>query len=88
METIRLCARVVDDGDKSVNLVDLLVGSKLTKSKREARDLISSGGAYINGVRTTENRDISTDDLIGDEIVLRKGKKTHFVLKFLNIRGK
>jgi tyrosyl-tRNA synthetase len=69
------------------SVVDFLIYSKLVKSKREAKDLITSGGIYFNGIRVTENREVSTDDLIGDEIVLRKGKKTHFTFKFLNVKG-
>lgn len=87
MEMCKINANVIEDGSKSSSVIDLLLLSKLAKSKRESRDLISSGGVYINNNRIVENRDISTDDLVGDEIVIRRGKKTHFVLKFLNIRG-
>jgi tyrosyl-tRNA synthetase len=87
MEICEINANVVDDGSPVTTVVDLLMKSKLTKSKREARDIIDSGGIYVNAIRVVENRDISTDDLVGNTIVLRRGKKSHFVFRFLNVRG-
>lgn len=88
METLNFTAKVIDDVNKpSTNIIDLLIISNLVKSKREAKDLIASGGIYVNGTRITENRDISTDDLVDDKIILRRGKKSHFIFRFLNIRG-
>ncbi len=56
--------------------IDLFVLSGLAKSKSEARRLIGQGGGYIgderiSGVETT----ILQDDLTGEGIVLRAGKK-------------
>lgn len=88
MDTFNFTAKVIDDVNKpSTNIIDLLIISNLVKSKREARDLIVSGGIYLNGARIKENRDISTDDLVDDRIILRRGKKSHSIFRFLNIRG-
>lgn len=88
MDICEVIATVVDDVSKpSVDLINLLMISKLVKSKREARDLITSGGIYLNGNRIIENRDISTDDLVDDIVVLRRGKKSHVIFRFLNIKG-
>ncbi len=50
-----------------IELVDLLVETGLTPSKRAARDLIKQGGANVNGER------VSAVDAVIDEAALRDG---------------
>jgi tyrosyl-tRNA synthetase len=61
-----------------VALVDLLVTVGLAKSKSEARRLIVQGGASVNGEAASEpDARVGADDLRGDAIMLRAGKKRH-----------
>jgi tyrosyl-tRNA synthetase len=59
------------------SLVDVLIQTMLVKSKAEARDLISSGGAYVNNRRVTDHkhRFAPTDLLRSRFIALRKGRR-------------
>ncbi len=61
-----------------VALVDLLVTVGLAKSKSEARRLIVQGGASVNGEAASDpDARVGADDLRGDAIMLRAGKKRH-----------
>jgi len=65
-------------------LVEALCEAGLSKSKGEARRLISQGGAYVNNrrVRDVEAR-LGSDALAGaSTIVLRAGKKNYALLRF------
>ncbi|HCY06368.1 MAG TPA: tyrosine--tRNA ligase [Erysipelotrichaceae bacterium] len=64
------------------NLVDEMVKTKIVSSKREARQLISSGSISLNGDKMMDlNKVISIEDSIDNEfIILRKGKKNYFIL--------
>jgi tyrosyl-tRNA synthetase len=62
-------------------LVDALVDSRLTRSKSEARTVITQGGAYVNGrrVQDVEAR-LSRSDLLFDRyLVLQRGRDYHLV---------
>ena len=65
-----------------VSLTDILLETKLGKSKRAARDLISQGGAYVNNVawRGVEAKVDLNQVLSGRSILLRTGKKTYHLL--------
>jgi tyrosyl-tRNA synthetase len=66
-------------------LIDALVEAGLAKSKGEARRVITQGGAYVNNRRRTgiETR-LTEADLAGESVlVLRTGKKSYALLKFL-----
>lgn len=69
-----------------VSILDLLVMSKLTSSKGEAKRLIEQGGIFVGGNRV-ESFDfiVKADNFKNNELVLRKGKKTFVkvVLKWL-----
>lgn len=65
-------------------LVNLLVDTKISSSRRQAREDIKNGAIYINGER---EQDIdytvtSKDFLEGDLIVFRRGKKKYTVVYF------
>lgn len=65
------------------SLVDVLVDSKLTKSRGEARRLIDNGGVYVNNVQagSVEQNVTLTDAVEGQFVVLRKGKKTYHLVQ-------
>lgn len=66
-----------------LNIVDLLVNSGMMKSKGEARRAIGEGGVYLNNHRVTESeRQVTLSDLLeGRFLVLRRGKKTYFLVE-------
>ena len=67
-----------------ISLLDLLVESKISPSKRQAREDISNGAIYINGERTTEfDRVVGTADRIeGQFTIIRRGKKKYYLIKY------
>lgn len=65
-------------------LIDLLVQGGVVSSKRQAREAIVSGAIYINDVRHT---DVETtvpqlERLDGKYLVIRRGKKNYYLIKF------
>lgn len=68
-----------------LNIVDLLVNSGMMKSKGEARRAINEGGIYLNNHRVAESeRQVTLNDLLeGRFLVLRRGKKTYFLVEVL-----
>jgi len=45
-----------------IKLIDLVLLTGLAKSKSEAKQLILSGGIYLNNIRITESNKIITKD--------------------------
>ncbi|MFK3894758.1 tyrosine--tRNA ligase [Bacillus subtilis] len=72
------------DSTQELSLVDVLVQSKLSPSKRQAREDIQNGAVYINGERQTEiNYTLSAEDRIENQFtVLRRGKKKYFLVTY------
>lgn len=72
------------DSSQELSLVDVLVQSKLSPSKRQAREDIQNGAVYINGERQTEiNYTLSAEDRIENQFtVLRRGKKKYFLVTY------
>jgi tyrosyl-tRNA synthetase len=63
-------------GGEGVALVDLLPGTSLCASKREARELLGSGAVRVNGEGAPATRRLTAGDLLpGGTILLRRGKK-------------
>ena len=73
---------VVDD--PQLGLVDLLIQAGAVSSKRQAREAIESGAIYINDVRQTEiDKNVAQlERLDGKYLVLRRGKKNYYLIKF------
>jgi tyrosyl-tRNA synthetase len=67
-----------------IPLVDLLIEAKAAPSKRQARQDIESGAVYINGTRLTDlDKTIGpADRLHGSYVVVRRGKKNYYLVKF------
>ncbi|BBA77299.1 tyrosine--tRNA ligase [Bacillus velezensis] len=72
------------DRSEELSLVDVLVESKLSPSKRQAREDIQNGAVYINGERQTDIGHLLTaEDRIEDQFtVLRRGKKKYFLITY------
>ena len=59
-------------------VADLFTLTGLCKSKSDARRLIKQGGAYVDGERVAAFDQLLSDDQVaGDEILLRAGKKKY-----------
>jgi tyrosyl-tRNA synthetase len=68
---------------EDIELVELLVQSKISPSKRQAREDVTNGAIYVNGERVQElSYVISRGDRIGDRyVIIRRGKKKYFLIK-------
>lgn len=69
---------------EDISLVDLLVQTKISPSKRQAREDISNGAIYINGERQQEvGYTITANDRIEDVFtIIRRGKKKYTLIEF------
>jgi len=67
-----------------LSVIDAFCEAGLTKSKSEARRLVTQGGAYVNNRRVDDlDAHLTPLDLAGETImVLRAGKKKHALLRF------
>lgn len=67
------------------NIVDILVTSAIATSKREAREFVGNGSIRINGEKVTDVEYEITKDMAieGKIVVIRKGKKSYILLKFV-----
>jgi tyrosyl-tRNA synthetase len=74
------------DNTDVIGLVDLLLTAQASPSKRQARQDIESGAIYLNGVRITEvDKTLTFEDrLSGKYIVIRRGKKNYYLVKFVH----
>ncbi len=65
----------------TTNMVDLLVDNQVCSSKREAREMITSGAISVNNIKITELEYVLTDENFIDNkvIVIRKGKKKFYI---------
>ena len=67
---------------KNINLIDLLVETKLVPSKSEARRLIEQNGISINQVKESNpNRIINESDFKEGFLIIQKGKKNFLKIK-------
>ncbi|MFD0674136.1 tyrosine--tRNA ligase [Cohnella sp. GCM10027633] len=73
----------VEDADASA-LMDLLIAAQAAPSRRQARQDIESGAVLVNGSKVTDpNATVSKDErLHGKFVVLRRGKKNYYLVKF------
>ena len=69
---------------ENINIIDMLVQSNITSSKREAREFINAGSITINEEKITdEDFEVTRAIAIDNEIlVVRRGKKKYFIGKF------
>ena len=71
----------ISEGEK---LIDVLVNNKIASSKREAREFLAAGSITLTGEEfTDENMPVTSQLAIeGKVIVLRRGKKKNYIVKF------
>ena len=61
-----------------IDILSLLSKSGLCKSKSEARRAVEQGGVEAAGVKVTEiSANYGKDDISGDGLIIRKGKKNY-----------
>ena len=73
------------DINEDKNLVDLLVEAKICSSKREAREFVSNNSISVNGDKINDLEFIVTKEVaLGDKyIVIRRGKKQYYLIKYV-----
>ena len=69
-----------------ITLVDMLIQVGAVTSKRQAREAIENGSIYINDIRHTnvEAAVSQLERLAGKYLVVRRGKKNYYLIKFGN----
>ena len=69
-----------NDLDDDISIIQLLIKAKLCSSGKEARRLISEGGAKLND-KTIKHTNLKISDLASlQEIKLSAGKKRHALI--------
>ena len=68
---------------EEMNIVDMLVNTKILSSKREAREFITSGAVSLNGNKITDINQIISADMFIDNtyVIIKRGKKNYYVGK-------
>lgn len=89
-----LSAKELKDGFKDVpqvtlsndttNIVEVLIETGISPSKRQAREDVNNGAIYINGERQQDvNYALAPEDKIGGEFtIIRRGKKKYFMVNY------
>lgn len=69
--------------DSDINIIDLLVNTGITSSKREARELVETNAISINGEKITfTDYIISKENAIDNKFtVVRRGKKKYYLIE-------
>ncbi len=72
-----------DNQGQNIKIIDLLVNAKIAVSKREAREFLLSKTISIDGlVVTNENEEIVASNFNKKYLFIKKGKRTHFLIKY------
>ena len=75
MPKTELAAENFTDG--KINIIDMLLVSKLCPSRGEARRLIQQGGVSVGDDKVTDfAKEYTSSDFEGDGLIVKKGKKT------------
>lgn len=89
-----LSAKELKDGFKDVpqvtlsndttNIVEVLIETGISPSKRQAREDVNNGAIYINGERQQDvNYALAPEDKIdGEFTIIRRGKKKYFMINY------
>lgn len=89
-----LSAKELKDGFKDVpqvtlsndttNIVEVLIKTGISPSKRQAREDVNNGAIYINGERQQDvNYALAQEDKIdGEFTIIRRGKKKYFMVNY------
>lgn len=79
MPTTEIALQEISEG---ISIIDLLLKAKLITSKGEGRRLIEQGGIYVNDNRVEGfDRVINKEDLVNNELIIKKGKKVYHRVK-------
>ncbi|MCK6258072.1 tyrosine--tRNA ligase [Fictibacillus sp. KIGAM418] len=72
------------ESKEDIGLIDLLVASKISPSKRQAREDITNGAISINGERCQDlDKVVGSSSRIDDRfVVIRRGKKKYFLIRY------
>jgi len=62
---------------QTIDILDLLIKCNLTKSRGEGRRLVEQGGISIDDVKIEDIGYIISKDVIGEGIIIKKGKKVY-----------
>ena len=83
-EMLEIFEKAMVDVKENSKLEDILIDGKVCDSKREARQLITGNSISLNNKKVTDPNFIvnKEDTLLGKYIVLKKGKKYFFLLRF------
>jgi len=73
------------NANEPIGLLDLLIAIRACPSKRQAKQDVESGAVYINSERIADvDKQLQLDDRLGGKfIVIRRGKKSYFLAKFV-----
>lgn len=68
----------------TTNIIDVLIETGVSPSKRQAREDVNNGAIYINGERQQDvNYELTSDDKIDSEFtIIRRGKKKCFMVNY------
>ncbi|QJD83774.1 tyrosine--tRNA ligase [Cohnella herbarum] len=84
VEALQDMPTTVISGHEETALLDLLIETKASPSKRQAREDIEKGAVYVNGERQQNvNFVVTKEQRLHDKYtVLRRGKKNYYLVKF------
>ncbi|MCD8902428.1 tyrosine--tRNA ligase [Staphylococcus gallinarum] len=68
----------------TTNIVDAIVETGISSSKRQAREDVNNGAIYINGIRQQDTAyELTVADKIENEFtIIRRGKKKYFMVNY------
>ncbi|CCI61087.1 MAG: tyrosine--tRNA ligase [Staphylococcus equorum] len=74
----------VELSKETTNIVEAIVETGISSSKRQAREDVNNGAIYINGIRQQDvNYELNDDDIIENEFtIIRRGKKKYFMVNY------
>ena len=81
LPTVKIKRSIISAG---INILDLVLQSKIANSKSEIRRMIKNNGLRINNeIILDDKKIISQNDFNGDNIKVSHGKKQHVILKII-----
>ncbi|MDG0842719.1 tyrosine--tRNA ligase [Staphylococcus equorum] len=74
----------VELSNETTNIVEAIVETGISSSKRQAREDVNNGAIYINGIRQQDVKyELTGDDRIENEFtIIRRGKKKYFMVNY------
>lgn len=69
---------------ETTNIIEALIETGISSSKRQAREDVNNGAIYINGERQQSvDYELSDADKIDNEFtIIRRGKKKYFMVNY------